>query len=289
MRLVLTSVILAVFGFVAVPPSGIADDASKTPPAKTPPAKPSATSTPEAGKQPTAKQAPAKQAPARPAAAKPAPPPLTAEREAEALAFAREHHPELATLIEKLRKDNRRQFDRALRQLVADRDRLVQLKKRVPAQYDLALAVWKLDSRAHLLAARMTMSQDPALEAELKNVLRDRVDVRLKQLQFERDRANARLKQLETERGRLQDRLTVVNKTIDKMQADKNAVADGELLRIKQSIAKNRRPAAKRPAPNDGSAKPVVAERPRVPADKSAASVTAPADSSNTRNKSKQD
>ena len=209
--------------------------------------------------------------------AKPAP--LSAEREAEALAFAREHHPELATLIEKLRKDNRRQFDRALRQLSQDRDRLVRLKKQSPPQYDLALAAWKLDSRAHLLAARMTLSQDPALEAELKQVLRDRVDVRLKQLQFERDR--------------LQDRLTTVNKSIQKIEVDTKAMADADLQRIKRSIAKSRRPAPKKPSPNEtqsNSTKPIVAERPRLPAVKAAASVTAPATGSpNTQNKSKQD
>lgn len=266
MRLTFSSLILAAFGFAFVPVIGLADDASKTPAAQ-----PSATATPKAAKQPAAKPGPV-----RPGAARPAPVPLTPEREAEALAFAREHHPELATLIEKLRKDNRRQFDRALRQLVQDRDRLVRLKKQVPAQYDLALSAWKLDSRAHLLAARMTMSQDPALEAELKQILRDRVDVRLKQLQFER--------------GRLQDRLTVVNKTIDTIQADKNAVVDGDLQRIKRTIARNRRPAPKKPNANETrSAKPIVAERPRVPADKSAASVTAPADTANNRNKSKQD
>jgi hypothetical protein len=265
MRLALPSLILAVCGFAFVPVVGLGDDASETPAAK-----PSTTATPQPTKQPKAKSAPA-----RPAAARPAAAPLTPEREAEALAFAREHHPELAALIEKLRKDNRRQFDRALRQLVQDRDRLVRLQKQGPAQYDLALSAWKLDSRAHLLAARMTMSQDPALEAELKQILRDRVDVRLKQLQFER--------------GRLQDRLTVVNKTIDKIQADKSAVADADLQRIKRSIAKNRRPAPKKPSANDTRpAKPIIAERPQVPADKSAASVTAPADKAN-NSKSKQD
>jgi hypothetical protein len=264
MRFALASLVLAVFGFAVVAASGLADDASKAPSAS------SATTVPSATKPTNVKPAPA-----RPGAARPQPAPLSPQREAEALAFAREHHPELATLIEKLRKDNRRQFDRALRELAQDRDRLVQLKQRMPAQYDLALAAWKLDSRAHLLAARMTMSQDPALEAELKQVLRDRVDVRLKQLV--------------SERGRLQERLTVVTKTIEKIQTDKNAVADGDLQRIKRTIAKNRRPAPKRPSPNENTAKPVVAERPRVPADKSAASVTAPADSSNSHNKSKQD
>jgi hypothetical protein len=227
-----------------------------------------------------AKTSPSKAAaansPAKPARVKPAP--LSAEREAEALAFAREHHPELATLIEKLRKDNRRQFDQALRQLSLDRDRLVRLKKQSPPQYDLALAAWKLESRAHLLAARMTLSQDPALEAELKQVLRDRVDVRLKQLKFERDR--------------LQDRLTTVNKSIQKIESDTKAVADADLQRIKRSIAKSRRPAPKKPSPNETQSSPttpVVAERPRVPAVKSTASVTAPASDSNTQNKSKQD
>jgi hypothetical protein len=263
MRLALTSLILAVFGFIVVQTNGLADDSQK------PTAQPSEPAAPPAAKPPSAKRGPA-----RPGAARPAPASLTPEREAEALAFAREHHPELATLIEKLRKDNRRQFERALRELAQDRDRLVRLKKLMPAQYDLALAAWKLDSRAHLLAARMTMSQDPALEAELKQVLRDRVDVRLKQLQ--------------SERGRLTERLTVVNKTIDKIQADKNAVADGELQRIKGSIAKNRRQPPRKPN-ETGPAKPIVAERPRVPADKSAASVTAPVDSASSRNKSKQD
>jgi hypothetical protein len=268
MRLVLTGLVLALFAIAVVPINGVADDASKTPPSK-----------PATTNPPAAKPTNVKTGPARPGAARPTPTALSAEREAEALAFAREHHPELAALIEKLRKDNRRQFDRAIRELAQDRDRLVRLQKQLPPQYDLALAAWKLDSRAHLLAARMTMSQDPALEAELKQVLRDRVDVRLKQLQFER--------------GRLQDRLTVVNKTIDKIQADKTAVADGELQRIKRSIAKSRRPAPRKPNPNETGplrpSKPVVAERPRVPTDKTAASVTAPPATANSQTKSKQD
>jgi len=213
-------------------------------------------------------------------AVKPVPAPLTAEREAAALAFAREHHPELAALIEKLRKDNRRQFDRAIRELAQDRERLVRLKKVSPPQYDIALAAWKLDSRAHLLAARMTMSQDPVLEADLKKILRDRVDVRLKQLQFER--------------GRLQERLNTVNRAIQGIEENQEAVADRDLQRIKRSVARSRRPASKKPTPNEtkssSPASPVIAERPRVPADKTAASVTPPSsESGNTPNKAKQD
>ncbi len=140
---------LASAGLFVVRTDGRADDSA----AKTPPPKPAATNSP-----------------AKPARVKPAP--LSAEREAEALAFAREHHPELAALIEKLRKDNRRQFDQALRQLSQDRDRLVRLKKTVAAAIRPGPRGVEARSRAHLLAARMTLSQDPALEAELKQVLR---------------------------------------------------------------------------------------------------------------------
>jgi hypothetical protein len=255
-QLALTVLFLASAGLFVVQTEGRADDSA----AKTPSPKPVATNSP-----------------AKTARVKPSP--LSADREAEALAFAREHHPELATLIEKLRKDNRRQFDQALRQLSLDRDRLVRLKKQSPPQYDLALAAWKLDSRAHLLAARMTLSQDPALEAELKQVLVDRVDVRLKQLHLEKDR--------------LQDRLTTVTKSIQKMETDKTAVADADLQRIKRSIAKSRRPIPKKHAPTEtqsNSTKPIVAERPRLPAVKASASVVAPAaDSPSTQSKSKQD
>lgn len=266
MRLFLASIVLACLGWTAAPADCRGDDQ----PPQTSPTQPASKS------PPAAKPAASKSAAVKPPAARPAAP-LSAEREAAALAFAREQHPELAALIEKLRKDNRHQFDRAIRELAQDRERLLRLKKQSPPLYELALAAWKLDSRAHLLAARMTVSQDPALEAELKQVLRDRVDVRLTQLIFER--------------GRLQDRLAVVDKTIEKIEADKQAVADGDLQRIKRSIARSRRPAPKNPTkkltPDESRpSSPVVAERPRVPADKTSASAT---DAASGQNKSKQD
>jgi len=274
-----TALVLAVLGLGLTPSRGHADES----PAKATPPKP-ATTEENAVKLSTANVAPATPAPDTPARSKPKPTKrptaaLSAEREAAALAFAREHHPELAALIAKLRTDNRTQFDRALRELAQDRERLVRLKQQSSPQYELGLAAWKLDSRAHLLAARMTMSQDPALEAELKKILRERVDLRLKQLQLER--------------GRLQDRLAQVKTSIQTIEADKEAAADKDLQRIKLSVARNRRP-AKKPAPNEtkstSPARPVVAERPRVPAEKTAASVTQPTDgAANVPSKTKQD
>jgi len=267
---VLAALVLAVLTSGLMRGQCRADDS----PAKTAPPKP------VTSRETSAKSTDIKAAPIKPKPARPAPAPLSAEREAAALAFAGEHHPELAALIAKLRTDNRPQFDRALRELAQDRERLVRLKKQSPAQYDLGLAAWKLDSRAHLLAARMTMSQDPALEAELKQVLRERVDVRLKQLQFER--------------GRLQDRLAQVKTSIQGIEADKESAADKDLQRIKRSVARNRRPAANKTAPHEtkstNAAAPVVADRPRLHAEKTAASMTPPTDgAANVPSKTKQD
>jgi hypothetical protein len=192
---------------------------------------------------------------------------LAAEREADALAFAREHHPELAALIDKLRHDNRREYERALRELSQARERLMRLKKQSAEQYGLALAAWKLDSRAQLLAARMTVAPTPGLKAELRQLLSERAVIRLKEYQ--------------AERARLQDRLTKLNTWIDALEADKNAVVEKDLQRVMKSVARSRRPANK-PA-NKASqpavaAKATVTEPPRPPAVPTAASVTAPAD-----------
>jgi hypothetical protein len=222
---------------------------------------------PTASKPTTAKTTAAKPGAAK-ANARPLPP-LSAEREAAAVAFAREHHPELAALIGKLRADNRRDYDRAIRELSAACERLTRLKKAAPDQYALALAGWKLDSRAQLLAARMTISQTPGLEADLKQVLAERADVRLKEFK--------------AERARLEDRVTKLNASIQSLETDKNAVVEKDLLRIKRSVARNRRPATK---PAGKTSQPAVAsqgpvtEPPKPPAVPTTASVRPPADAS---------
>jgi hypothetical protein len=233
--------------FAGDPP---ANTSGQTPSAKAPPANP----TTKVGGDKSA--ANLKRAPAKPNAARPAP--LSKEREAAAFAFAREHHPELAALIDKLRHDNRRDYDRAIRELSQASERLTRLKKQSPDQYELSLAAWKLDSRAQLLAARMTVSQTPGLEAELKQVLTERADIRLKEYK--------------SEYARLQDRMAKLKVSIQAIETDKTAVVEKDLLRIKRSVAKSRRPA---PRPSN---KPTVTEPPRPPAVPTTASVRPPAD-----------
>lgn len=129
------------------------------------------------------------------------PPRLSAEQEQRALEFAKEHHPELAELLQHLRKRSRSGFAGGIREVHHSVMRLDRLKEKQPARYDFELQNWKLDSEIRLLTARWSMSQDPELEARIRELLRERQQVRMDKLKSERDRLAQRLSQLDAEIG----------------------------------------------------------------------------------------
>jgi hypothetical protein len=152
---------------------------------------------------------------------------VTRERAAAALAFARQHHPELADLLRHLNDAHPLAYRRAIRELYQTSERLARQRERSPERYELALKAWKLDSRIRLLAARMTMTDDPALEAELRDALQARLDAKREQLQFERDRAAERVQMLES--------------SLDAIQRDPAAALDREYERVTRGLRKTRK------------------------------------------------
>ena len=80
---------------------------------------------------------------------------VTPEREAEALAFVREHHPELATVLEALKPRNPAEYRKAIGELSQVARTLAEVKARNPRRYELALDAWKAKSRVELLAAQL--------------------------------------------------------------------------------------------------------------------------------------
>lgn len=123
--------------------------------------------------------------------------PLSKEAVAATLEFAKTHHPELATLLEQLRTSAPKDFDAAVSDLNRIRERLERSRERAPERYELELAEWKLNSQIQLLAARLAMGGDATLEDELRTLLAERLQVRVKLLQDERSRLQKRLEQLE--------------------------------------------------------------------------------------------
>lgn len=168
---------------------------------------------------------------------------LTPAREAAAMTFARLHHPELADLLVKLKTRKARQYDQAVRQLFQTSERLARARDRSPERHELELDAWKLDSRIRLLAARMTMNSDTKRDEELKSLLKDRAELRLRQLT--------------NERQRLAERIDRIDALIERMGSDPDASTLKEFQRIKRSFA------AKGPRARKGVERPVVAPNPR--------------------------
>lgn len=133
----------------------------------------------------------------QPAKAAPAPIILTPEREAAAIQFVREHHPELVDLLKGLKQTNAAQYQAAVRQLFQTSERLAKIHETDPQRYELELKLWQIKSRIQLLAARSSVSRDPEIESQLRAALAEQAQVQLQELQMERDRAAARLKKLD--------------------------------------------------------------------------------------------
>jgi hypothetical protein len=132
-------------------------------------------------------------------------PTYTPEREAAALTFVSAHHPELAPLLAHLKKSRPQEYQKAIRKLFNDSERLAHSREMKPGRYELELQEWKLSSRIELLVARLTMDRTPSLEAELRKALAEQLDVRRALLVQERERATQRLESLDKEIAELDE------------------------------------------------------------------------------------
>lgn len=173
-------------------------------------------------------------------------PSFTPEREAAALTFAGMHHPELATLLEQLKSSNPKGYRSAVQELFAQSERLARLQTRTPERYETELALWKLDSRIRLKAARSAMSDATETREELKSLLLERNDLRLSLMRQDRDRQAARLEKLDG--------------SIQQMEQHREQSADNELERLlntARSRVKNVRPRAAKESvsPNGGESR----------------------------------
>lgn len=123
---------------------------------------------------------------------------ITPQREAAAISFVQEHHPELAVLLVPLKRSNSKEYEQAIRELFRTSERLAQAKERDDGRYQLELEIWKIESQIRLLVARLTMNPDDMeFQEELRELLVQRVDLRIRRHRLERDRLASRLERLD--------------------------------------------------------------------------------------------
>lgn len=154
--------------------------------------------------------------------------PAVAEIDREAVGFARAHHPELADLLEKLRKNNPRAYRAAVQDLAREQTRLQRLQERAPERYEFELQLWTMDSRLRLLAARAIRGNAEEVRPQLQTLLQERHEFRLKRLRQEQERLRTR-----SER---------VAATIEELEGHPPSTADVDALLAR---VKSRMPAGK--------------------------------------------
>ena len=132
--------------------------------------------------------------------------------------FAEEHHPELGKLLRQLKQAESPEFERAIRELSQQVARIERLRERAPTRFQTELEAWKVDSKIKLLVARWAMSQDPALERQIRALLKRR--------------QTARIQNLTKEKERLQQRLKLVNEQIAELKTEPAVRVDSEFTRL---------------------------------------------------------
>jgi len=149
---------------------------------------------------------------------------IDAEREKRAIEFAKLHHPELAKLIQRLKKHKPREYKRAIRDLDNTLTKLDRFKNRDSERYRLTLERWEVDSRIRLLAARVSVMGSSDDKSELKSLLKQRVDLQLELLRHDQKMAEKRLDKIEN--------------SIKEIEQNREAFLDAELKKINRSIKK---------------------------------------------------
>jgi hypothetical protein len=145
--------------------------------------------------------------------------PIPPKREAAAIKFAQQHHPELAVLLGGLKASHPDQYTKALRELDKTRDRLEKAKDNDADRYAILLREWQLDSRVRLLAARITMSTSEELENELRQALTERHDVRLQLLTYDREKSKTRLLKMDEQIAEnVQNRQASIDREFDRIK-----------------------------------------------------------------------
>jgi hypothetical protein len=193
----------------------------------------------------TSKERPKPVAKVERAAAKspPAVTPISPERETAALQFAHENHPELAALLEGLKRNAPKEYQAALVDLDRAIERLGKFKEKSPERYEFELSDWKITSRIRLLAARLSMSSDPTVETELRAALRERLEMRLAAQRIERDR--------------LQNRASKIDQQIEETASRADATVEKQFQELKKTL----------PAASSTKSKPKKPTEPKKPAE----------------------
>jgi hypothetical protein len=137
-------------------------------------------------------------------------PRFTEEREAAALCFLRKNASDLLMLLQRLKKENPPRYQREIRAVFQVAEMLADLEED-PQRHDLELEIWKIESKAHALAARLPSQAEPErrkTEADLQKIARELVDLDTRVLELKAEQAEKELSEIRDELTKARDHIS---------------------------------------------------------------------------------
>jgi hypothetical protein len=134
-------------------------------------------------------------------------PRFTEEREAAALCFLRKNASDLLTLLERLKKDNPPRYQHEIRAVFQVAEMLADLEEN-PQRHDLALEIWRVETKARALAARLPAQgevEQRKTEGELQKIARQLVALDTRVLELKADQAEKELSEIREELTKARD------------------------------------------------------------------------------------
>lgn len=137
---------------------------------------------------------------------------FTPAREAAAMVFVAQNHPELKKLLKTLSSTDKAAYESAICEIFADTEALADVLAMDADLHAAALEEWRVRSRIDLLAARMRDGQPtPEQEAKIKTLVRKQVELELER----RIKEVGRLEQmLERRRSDIAQKTESIDKTV---------------------------------------------------------------------------
>ena len=149
---------------------------------------------------------------------------ITPQRERVVFKFAKQHHAELATLLQNLKEMDEKKYDSAILELSRTYDRLERVKARSQERFQTDLALWKIDSRVKLLVARSIHGMEEETREQIQGLLLKRNAIRLDQYTEERDR--------------LKNRLSRIEEQLEELKENGESLAEQDMERILKTVSR---------------------------------------------------
>jgi hypothetical protein len=155
------------------------------------------------------------------------------DQEPQSLAFVAKNHPELVSLLHRLKNMKPDEYDSAMKEILKVRRRIEMLDKRDPELSAIELESWKIQSQIDLLLAKAVVQDKEFDRNHLQSLVVKKVRNQRKRLEAERVSLAARQKQIEesiqrfeeNESERISQQVSALLKKVDlkKIRPSKNS------------------------------------------------------------------